>query len=345
MNTGSFLQSGIKQLIFPVIFYLIFIPSCTLNKQSVYKKSRALMDTFVTITVVSDSEAHAESAIDQAFTSIQHFSDMIDFFSEKSELSQINRNAGIKAVTVSPDTLAVINIALQVAEKSGGAFDPTMGPVVKLWDFYAKAKPSDERIMEKLPLVDYRDVLVDNKKSTVFLKISGMSLDLGGIAKGYAADLASDSLAKSGIRAGLIAAAGDIRSFGVKPDGKPWLIGIQNPRQKNSADEIIGTIKLGNEAVSTSGDYQRYFILDGQRYHHLLDPGTGYPSYRCRSVSIIADKGVLADAFSTAIFILGPEKGLELARDEGIHAIIVDNEGTVLITAGLKGKVDFEKRN
>lgn len=333
-----------NQKFFLITFLLCFVfaYSCSTNKLSMYKKSKTLMDTFVTITVVSDSEDKAETAIDNAFSTIEQFGKLINFFSDESEVSLINKNAGIREVKVSPETLNVIEKAIYVSEKSGGAFDPTIGPIMKLWDFYKKVKPSEIEIKKKLPLVNYKNVIIDRDKSTVFLKKKGMLLDLGGIAKGYAADLAVATLKQNDIQSGLVVIAGDIRGFGLKPDGKPWNIGIKNPRQKNESDEIIAKIRLSDKAISTSGDYERYFLINGQRFHHLLDPKTGYPANLCRSVSIISDKGAFSDAFSTAVFIIGHEKGLNLVQETGMDAIIIYNNGIIHTTPGLKGKLEIE---
>lgn len=326
-----------------LIFLVIAVTSCSRYKDATYKKTKSLMDTFVTVTVVSDSAEKAEAAIEKAFSTMERFGRLVDFYSETSDVAEINRNSGMAPVRVSPETLEVIEKAAFVAAKSGGAFDPTIGPVVKLWDFNKKIRPSEDDIKSKLDLVDYRNIMIDRQNSTVLLKKRGMMLDPGGIAKGYAADLAVKTLRDQGIKSGLVAAAGDIRTFGTRPDGNPWNIGIKNPRPGSGSDEILATIKLGDKAVSTSGDYERYFMLDGQRYHHILDPRTGYPARGCRSVTVITDRGVFADAFSTAVFVLGPEKGLRLAEDEEMQTLIVDDNGRVITTPGLKDKLRFEK--
>lgn len=301
------------------------------------------MDTMVTITVAADSGQDAEKATEDAFSAIERFGDLINFFSDKSELSLINRNAGIREVKISPDTFDVIEKALYASKKSDGAFDPTIGPEIRLWDFFKKVKPSEAEIRKNLSFVNYKDVVIDKAGSTVFLKKKGMLMDLGAIAKGYAADLAVATLKRDGIHAGIVANAGDIRAFGLKPDGKPWIIGIKNPRQKNESDEIFAEIKLRDKAISTSGDYERYFIEDGQRFHHILDPKTGHAAGLCRSVTIIADKGVFTDSFSTAIFVLGHEKGMKLARELGLEAVIIDGSGILRTTPGLKGVLKIEK--
>jgi len=338
-------MKNIKLFMSLLIILCILLISCSPDKPSSYKKSKALMDAFITITVVADSKDTADKAIENAFDVIEKFGNLVNFFSDKSELSAINRNAGINRVRVSPETLDIIEKAVYVSEKSGGAFDPTIGPEIKLWDFLNKTKPSDVDIKKNLPLVNYKNIIIDRAKSTVFLKKINMLLDLGGIAKGYAADLAVQSLKEKGISSGLVAIAGDIKTFGLKPDKKLWVVGIKNPRQRNNDDEILARINLSNKAISTSGDYERYFMLNGQRFHHLLIPESGYPSNTCQSVSVIADQGVMADAFSTAFFILGPEKGLALAKEMGMDAMIIDSKGFIHTTPGLQGKLTIERNH
>ncbi len=297
---------------------LTFLCSCAPHKERIYRKSKILMDTFVTITVVSDSENSAGKAIDNAFSEIERLEKLSNFFSSESEVSRINKNAGISGVRVSPDILDILNKAIMVSEKTEGAFDVTIGPVITLYDFHKKIKPEESAVKKNLSLVDYRELIIDRNKSAAFLKKRGMLIDLGGIAKGYAADKAVEALKRNGINSGLVSVAGDIKAFGLKPDGKPWKIGIRNPRSKSKEDDVMATIELNDMAISTSGDYERCFILDGKRYHHLLSPRTGYPAEGCQSVSVITKECAFTDAFATGIFILGPEKGLKVLGKDGI---------------------------
>ncbi len=303
------------------------------------------MDTIASITVVADSAASAEQAIDRAFEEIGRFGDLINLYSDKSELADINRNAGLQSVKVSPQTLDVIEKAVLAAEKSGGAFDPTLGPVITLWDFVNRTKPKEDELAKALPLVNYRDIIIDRRQGTVFLRRKGMMIDLGGIAKGYAVDLALERLKKEGILSGLVSIAGDIRTFGMKPDRRPWTIGIKNPRQTGQKDELLAKIRLGDKAISTSGDYERFFISGDKRYHHLLDPKTGMPAYGCRSVSVVTDRAADTDALSTAVFILGPDRGMKLIRDMGMDAVIVDSSGKIHMTDAVRERITLEKGN
>ncbi|MBU4321231.1 MAG: FAD:protein FMN transferase [Thermodesulfovibrionales bacterium] len=311
------------------------------------------MDTLITISVVSGSGDKAEKAIDKAFGEIEKLDRLLNFFSDSSEVSEINRNAGLKAVAVSPETFAVLEKAVYASGKTDGAFDVTIGSVTTMWDFHKRTKPEDKKIKERLPLVNYKNIILNKKSSSVYLKKKGMLIDLGGIAKGYAADKAVEALKREGIKSGLVSIAGDIKAFGLKPDSKPWKIGIRNPRaippnpplvkggEGGFSDEIMATIEMTDMAISTSGDYERYFIVDKKRYHHILNPKTGYPAEGCRSVSIIAKDGAVTDPFSTGIFILGAEKGIKLLEEMGIDGIIVDKNGKIHTTPNLRGKLEI----
>jgi len=301
------------------------------------------MYTIVSITISSDSEEKAEKAIEMAFNELDRLAKLLNFYSEDSEVSAINRNAGNRPVNVSQETLEIIDKALYVSENTEGGFDITVGPLVRLWDFQKKIIPDGATVKEKLKLVGYKNIIIDKKASTVFLKTKGIQVDLGGIIKGYAADKAVGVLKQQGIRAGIVAVAGDIKTFGIRPDGGLWKVGIQNPRQQTDKDEIMATVGLSDTAISTSGDYQKFFIKDGRIYHHLLNPKTGYPDNECRSVTIIAKDAAFADAFATGIFILGTQKGMDTLNRLGLDGIIVDKDGKIHVTQNLRSKVEFKK--
>jgi thiamine biosynthesis lipoprotein len=300
------------------------------------------MDTVVTVTVASDSDKKAEAAIEAAFDEIRGLEKKLSFWTEDSEIASINRESGMRPVKVSRETLEIIKDSVYVSEKTGGAFDPTVGPVIRQWDFKKKKRPTDEALKEAASRVDYRALVIDG--DTVFLSRAGMSFDTGGIAKGFAADRAEAVLKRMGIKAGLISVAGDIKAFGLKPDGRPWRVGIRNPRAVGEEDDVMATVELKDMAVSTSGDYERFFMEGRRRYHHLLDPRTGYPAQGFMSVSIVAPRSVMADGFSTGVFVAGPEEGLALLKDLGMEGVFVDSEGDVHVTDGLKGAVEVTHR-
>ena len=328
--------------VFCILIIVLSLSACSPQKDNIYQKSKVLMDTLVIITVASSSESGAEIATNAAFAEIERLEGLLDFYSPESQISLINRNAGVSGVQVSHDVIELIDKALYVSEKTDGAFDVTIGPLTSLYDFHKHVRPDDKTIRKNLALINYRDLLLDNAGYTVYLKRKGMLIDTGGIAKGYAADRAVETLKKQGIQAGIVAVAGDIRTFGLKPDGKPWKIGIRNPNATNDKDEIFATVQLTDMAISTSGDYERFFFANNKRIHHLLNPKTGYPSEACRSVSVIAKEGVFTDAFATGAFILGPVKGMKVLEGMGFGGIIMDNEGKTRLTPNMRGKVEFQ---
>ncbi len=334
-----------KTVISFLLICILLLSACT-KQEKVFKKDLTAMDTFITITVVSDSSERAEAAIDAAFDEIKRLELLINYYSPDSELSAINRAAGKSSVKVSDDTLEMLQMALDISDRTGGAFNPAIGSVIKLWDFSRQAEehavPSKESINKVVTLIDYRKVKIDDKKSEVFLQEEGMELDLGGIAKGYAADKAVEAIKSKGIKAALVAIAGDIKGYGIRPDGEAWRVGVQNPRQNDKDDELLTSLYLNDEAISTSGDYFRFFTKEGKRYHHIIDPRTGYPAEsNVISVSVIASEGYVSDGISTGVFVLGTEEGIELLESMGIEGILVDSEMKVFLTNGLKGKLEM----
>jgi thiamine biosynthesis lipoprotein len=321
------------------VLFILLANSCEKNKIRAFKETRVSLYTVVAITVYADSQLKAKNAIDATYNELDRLGRLLNFYSEDSEVSMINRFSGVKPVKVSSDTVDAIDRALYVSRSTDGAFDITIGPIVKMWDFEKKILPSEKAVKEKLYLVNYRNVVLDKANSTVFLKKKGMQIDLGGIEKGYAADRAVEVLKKYGITAGIIAVGGEVKPFGRKPEGGIWRVGIKNPHQKNRDDEIFAIVRLTGKAISTSGGYEKFFIKDGKSYHHILDPATGYPVYECQSVSVIANNA--PDGFPTGIFVLGPEKGMKTLKKLGLDGIIIDKDGEVLTTDGIKDKLEI----
>jgi thiamine biosynthesis lipoprotein len=324
---------------FCLLIVVLFIWLGQSQRMRLFKETRTSLYTLVSITAVTQSEDRARTAISEAYGELERLGRLLNFYADDSELTAINRNAGIKPVRVSPDTLEIVQAAVYAGEQTEGGFDVTVGPIVKLWDFNEETLPDAASIAEQLPFVGYRNIVVDAAASTVFLRKAGVQMDLGGIIKGFAADKAIAVLKKNGIEGGIVAVAGDIRVFGRQPDGRPWRVGVQNPRQKREDDVLLASLNLEDKGISTSGDYQRYFIRDGVRYHHLLNPKTGFPESHCQSVTVIAPAATLTDPFATGIFVMGPKKGLAVLERLGMAGIIVDQNGTVLMTKGLESQV------
>jgi thiamine biosynthesis lipoprotein len=315
--------------------------TCTKSSgPGLYRKTTNAMYTAVTITVAADSPEQAERAIDSAINEVRRLEGILSFWTEESEIAAINKSAGISPVKVSPDTFAVIEKAQRISEWTGGAFDATIGPVIRQWDFKQEKMPEPGALKDALKKVGYTAMQLDPAASTAFLKRPEMSFDTGGIAKGHAADVVVQKLKAMGIKAALVAVAGDIRAYGKKPDGSDWRVGIRHPRS-DDPDAIIATLALKDGAISTSGDYERFFMRDGVRYHHILDPATGYPAQGSMSVTVIANTATWTDGLATGIFVMDPEKGLSTIESLGFKGVIISSEGKVSLTPGLEGRIDW----
>lgn len=314
---------------------------CLSSREKTFKETRTAMHTITSVTVVAGTEQKASGAIEAAFVEIGRLEKLMNYYADDSEVSAINHSAGVAPVRVSPETMEVIEKALFVSAETYGAFDITVGPLVRLWDFRTGKIPEAADISRARERVDYTQVKLDKNTGTVFLENKGMEIDLGGILKGYAADRAAAVLRKEGIASGIVTVGGEVKAFGVRPDGTAWKVGVTNPRKRGPDDEIMATVRLSDKAISTSGDYERFFIRDGLRYHHVLDPATGSPGPLCRSVTVVTDEGAMSDAFATAVFILGPDKGMEVLTRLGFDGIIIASDGVVHTTKGLEGRVEY----
>jgi FAD:protein FMN transferase len=280
-------------------------------------------------------------ALDRAYEEMLRLEKVLSEWRPDSEVSAINQGAG-KPVSVGADTFAVIDKSIWAGSISDGSFDITFQSMSELWKFGDAAEeqpkvPSAAEVAAKKKLVDYRRVRLDPKSRSVALP-AGVRIGLGGIAKGYIVDRAAALLHSIGLRDFLVQAGGDLYGAGRKPDASPWVSGIQDPRGPQG--RYFAMIELENHAFSTAGDYARSYITGGKRYHHIIDPHTGYPAALCRSVTVWAPDAFIADAIDDGIFILGPEKGLKLVESiEGAGAVIVDAQNQVIISERLKGKV------
>ncbi len=303
--------------------------------------TRMLMGTLVEVTLVDGNRVGFDNAAEKAFAEIKRDEEIFSSYKPESDAVRVSQAAGKNPVKVSLEFIEALKTALKVSELSGGAFDPTIGALGRLWGYSGEkgVVPSKDEIKKALPLVDYKKVSVDEKTGTVFLKTKGMTINLGGVAKGYIVSKAVEVLKKNGVTEGIIKAGGDMVAFRNKPgQGKPFKIGIQHPREKG---KLLGVAHVTNGAVSTSGDYERFFIVAGRRLHHILDPKTGYPADKSMSVTIIGPDATKADALSTAIFVMGPEAGMKLIeRLDGYEGVIVDTEGKVMTSKGFKGEIN-----
>lgn len=277
----------------------------------------------------------AVEAIAAARQAIERLEQIASTYREDSEISAVNRAAGAReAVPVSPELIGILTEARDVSDLSGGAFDITFASVGRLWRLDPRDPriPDDSEIQAALALVDYRKVLLDESASTVALAEAGMAIDLGGIAKGTAIDWALDAIRAEGFPNALVEAGGDLAAIGERSPGVPWRIGIRHPRDR---ERLFGEIALRDQAVVTSGDYERFVEIDGVRYHHILDTKTGRPSTKSISVTVVADSCQRADALATAFFVLGPADAVALAeRLPGVECFCLGADQQVAMTPG-----------
>jgi len=304
-----------------------------------FKESKFLLGTIVEITIIA-SKGDSQRAMRLAFEEIERIDSLMNLYNENSEVSRINRSAGKPAVAVSPDTLEVVSRSIKFSELTNGAFDITVGPLMELWGFRKGQKriPSDAEVAKTLPLVDYRKITVDPRRSTVGLASPGMRIDVGAIAVGYAVDKAIQALKEAGIDKALINAGGEIYALGSPPGKSAWRIGIRHPRRGN---DLIGILELKDRAVSTSGDYENFFEANGKRYCHIMNPKIGRPVEGIMSATVVADSVTEADALSTALLPSGTKAGMKLVESlKGVDCMIVTGEKEedmkILMSGGMK---------
>ncbi|WP_125002668.1 FAD:protein FMN transferase [Clostridium tagluense] len=320
----------------------IFLVSCKSNTKSVEKETY-MMGTIVQLKVYGkNSEKVAELALKR----ISDIESKMSVNIKSSEITKLNAKAGVSGEKLSVDTYSVIEKAVKYSKLTDGSLDATIEPIVKLWGIGTdKARiPSKSEIEEKLKLVDYKDIILDSKNSTVQLRRKGQAIDLGAIAKGYTADEIKKVLIDNKVNSALINLGGNVFAVGSKPDGTSWNIGIQNPL--DTRGQYLGTISVTDKSMVTSGNYERYFIVDGKRYHHIFDPKTGYPSEAgLISTTIVSDNSIDGDALSTSTYILGLSKGIKLIESiKGVEAIFVTSDKKVYVTAGLKDSFNLTNK-
>jgi len=299
-------------------------------------KTNFLLGTIVEISVYDKKD---EALLDKAFERIQEIEDKMTINNaENSEIISLNQASGKNEVKLSPDTFYVVERGKEYSHRSGGLFDITIGPVVKLWNIgtdYA-AVPEKNKLEEAVGLVDYSKLRLNPENHTAFLEEPGMQVDLGAIAKGYAADEAARILKENGVGHAIINLGGNVITVGGNPNGNPWRIGIQTP--SNPRGDFLGVVQIQDQTVVTSGTYERYFEEDGKIYHHILNPFTGYPvENNLSSVSIIADKSIDGDGLSTTVLLMGLEEGMKLVESlENAEAVFITNDNAVYVSSGLK---------
>jgi len=293
-----------------------------------------IMGTRITVELWSDDREKADQAIDAVLDEMRHIDETMSTYKPTSEVSLVNAGAAARPMHITKELFDLLTTAKEYSVITDGAFDITYASVGYLYDFRKHVRPDETQIDAALPAVDYRHLLLDPKKQTVRFSQQGVRIDLGGIAKGYAVDRGIDVLKARGITRAYVSAGGDSRIIGDR-FGKPWVVGIRDPRKEAGA--VITRIPLVDAAISTSGDYERFFEEDGVRYHHIIDPRTGHSASKVRSTTIIGPYATRTDGLSKTAFVLGPEEAMKIYNQlDDIDAIIVELDGTVIYSKGLE---------
>jgi thiamine biosynthesis lipoprotein len=297
-----------------------------------HAREEAIMGTRIAVEVWHEDPAVAAAAMDAVIAEMHRIDALMSVYKPESRLSEVNRDAAARAVKVEPELARLVTRALEFSELSGGAFDITYASVGYLYDYRERRHPTDAQIRAALPAINWRHVVVDPEASTIRFLAPGVHIDLGGIAKGHAVDSGIAILAARGITNASVTAGGDSRVRGDRR-GRPWVVGIRHPDDRG---RVIARIPIEDAAISTSGDYERYFDEDGVRYHHIIDPKTGKSPHGVRSVTVIAPTSTLAEGLTKSVFIMGPERGLALVETQpDVDAVVVTAEGKVLYSKGL----------
>lgn len=306
------------------------------KKYYTVERSMKLMGSRFDITIVSESEEVAFINIQEAVAEINRIERMISSWDKNSETSLINKNAGIKPVKVSKELFELIERSIKISEITDGAFDISYASMDKIWkyDGTMKYEPSKIEIANSIAKVGYKNIVLDKSKFTVFLKLPDMKIGFGAIGKGYAADKAKQLMLSKNVYAGIINASGDLTTWGSQATGEKWVVGIANPLDK---EKVFSWLPISESSVATSGNYEKFVTFNGEKYSHIIDPRTGYPSKGINSVSIFSKKAELCDALATAVFIMGKEAGLSLVNQlKETEVIIVDSNNKIHKSEGIK---------
>ncbi|MCK0158531.1 FAD:protein FMN transferase [Cellulophaga sp. F20128] len=286
-------------------------------------------------TIVAQQEATANLYIDLAIAEVQRIEKLISSWDSSSETSQVNNNAGIQAVPISKELYGLIERSIQLSKVTDGAFDISYAAMDVIWKFNIAMDyvPTDEAILRSVENVGYKNIVLNKEAQTVFLPQKGMKIAFGGIGKGYAADKVKALLQEKGVVGGIINAAGDLTTWGTQVSGKKWMVGITNPLDK---EKIFSWLPIVESSVATSGNYEKYILFKGDKYSHIIDPRTGWPSKGVKSVSVFAKKAEMCDALATSVFVMGVETGLSVINQlAGVEVIIVDESNKIHKSAGI----------
>ena len=306
------------------------------KQEQVFKQGMRLMGNHFEISIVAADEVWANEMIGKAVAEIQRIEKLLTTYNDESETNRINQAAGMAPVKVCEETFRLIQRSIRISGITQGAFDISYGSVDKsLWNFDANMTnlPDEKTAKRMVRLINYRNIILDENELTVFLKEAGMRIGFGGIGKGYAAEMAKQTLKNLGVQNGIVNASGDLTTWGFQPDGKPWTIGIVNP---NMSGKIFSHINVTDMAVATSGNYEKFVMINGVKYSHTINPRTGLPVRGIKSVTIISPNAEIADAMATPVTIMGIKAGLDMINQiKGIEAIVIDDNDVIYTTKNL----------
>lgn len=335
----------LKDILFSAALFLLVISAYagrsnetlpdTTSQLQVFQRTLKLMGSRFDLTVVAENQAKGDEYMDLAIAEITRIERLISSWDPNSQTSMINKNAGVSPVKVDRELFNLIERAIKISKLTQGAFDISYASMDRIWKFDGSVMemPSEEAIKQSVAKVGYQNILLDPENDTVFLKKEGMKIGFGAIGKGYAADMAKALLLKHGVTSGIINASGDLNAWGTQPDGKDWMVAIVNPLNKN---KVFSWLPVRDQAVVTSGNYEKFIILNGERYTHIIDPRTGYPSKGLRSATIFTKNAELADALATSIFVMGVETGVDFVNQlKGVECIIVDDDNKIITSENI----------
>lgn len=327
---------------------MLLLSGCATKNTANAQKHEAMtfaMDTLMMLTVY---DKNGEQILVDAEQEIRRLENLLSVTIEDSDIAKLNHNAGKEAVAISDDTMSLLQVGNDINVLTNGCYDMTVSPIVKAWGFTEETHkvPSQQEIDILLPLVNHNAVTVDTENKTAYLEQDKMAVDLGGIAKGYTSDCVVNLLKEKGVSSAIISLGGNVAAVGNKPDGSPWKIAVENPLNNGNGD-YVGLLTVTDKFAVTSGGYQRYFEQDGKKYHHIIDPHTGYPAESgLISVTIVCDNGTKADGLSTALFVMGLEKGLDLWRQsDDFEVIFITDDHKVIATEGIAEQFAFSEED
>lgn len=299
-----------KRVFLPLALFLTLAS----NSQVLRKRSAILMGGKFEITIVDKDSLSAESDIDEIIAEIRRIEYLISDWKSETQISEVNRNAGISPVKVDQEVLELTKRAIHLSEITNGAFDISFAAMDRIWKFDGSMEemPTDEAIKKSVEKVDYKNIVLDSVDNTIFLRLPGMKIGFGALGEGYAADRCKALMLKKGVQAGIINGTGDMNTWGKQLNGKPWNIAIKNPFKAN---QLLSVISLNEGAITTSGSYEKFVEFYGKRYSHIINPKTGYPATGLISVTVLGPSAEVANGFSTSIMVLGKEKGVELIKN------------------------------